>query len=181
MPGNISGASSVIPGVRPPASGPVPTGTERLELPAGFDEVYRSQRTALLRLAYLLVRSQAVAEELTQDAFARLYQHFDQVENPPGFVRTTLVRLCLTWQSRHEMERDRLTRVGEPAPLGEPHIDQMWDALARVRPERRAVLVLRYYDDLPIRAIAALVGCPEPTVRTRLHRGLADLRKELEP
>jgi RNA polymerase sigma-70 factor, ECF subfamily len=49
-----------------------------------------------------------------------------------------------------------------------------------VRAERRAVLVLRYYDDLPVRDIAALVGCPEATVRTRLHRGLADLRKELD-
>jgi DNA-directed RNA polymerase specialized sigma24 family protein len=42
------------------------------------------------------------------------------------------------------------------------------------------VLVLRFYDDLPLTEIARLVGCPAATARTRLRRGLADLRKELE-
>ena len=145
-----------------------------------FERAYLDERDALLRLAFLLVRSTAIAEELTQDAFARLYQHWDEVEHPAGWVRTTLVRLCTTWSSRQGMERERVDRLDRPYPLGEPSVDEVWDALARVRPERRVVLVLRYYDDLAVDDIAALVGCKAATVRTRVHRGLADLRKELE-
>jgi RNA polymerase sigma factor (sigma-70 family) len=78
------------------------------------------------------------------------------------------------------MEADRLARVGEPGPTGLGEIDTTWDALRSLRPERRAVLVLRYYEDLSHADIAELLGCPVATVRTRLHRGLADLRKELE-
>lgn len=72
-----------------------------------FEGVYAAEFTGVARLAFLLVRSQAVAEELAQDAFLRLYERFDAVDNPPGFLRTAVVRLALTWLSRADMERDR--------------------------------------------------------------------------
>src|SRR6478735_7586117 len=65
-----------------------------------FDDVYRRERIALVRLGVLFVGSQAVAEELVQDAFVRMHARFDSVERPEGFLRTTLVRLCLTWRRR---------------------------------------------------------------------------------
>jgi RNA polymerase sigma factor (sigma-70 family) len=147
---------------------------------ARFEAVYRRRWADLVRLGFLIVGSRAVAEELTQDAFARLLPRLDQVDNPDGFLHTTLVRLCSTWLSRRGMEEGRLGRIGEPAPLGDHQLDDTWAALDRLRPERRTVLVLRYYQDLPIAEIATLVGCPPATVRTRLHRGLADLRKVLD-
>ena len=79
------------------------------------------------------------------------------------------------------MEADRFVRVSEPGPTGIDEIDTTWDALRVLRPERRAVLVLRFYEDLSHATIAELLGCPIATVRSRLHRGLSDLRKELEP
>jgi RNA polymerase sigma factor (sigma-70 family) len=57
--------------------------------------------------------------------------------------------------------------------------DELWAALANLDPERRAVLVLRFYEDLPYERIAEIVECPVGTVRSRIHRGLADLRKEI--
>ncbi len=63
--------------------------------PATFDAVYERERAAIVRLAYLLVRSEAVAEELAQDAFLRLYQQFDTVSHPPGFLRTAVDPPCL--------------------------------------------------------------------------------------
>jgi DNA-directed RNA polymerase specialized sigma24 family protein len=109
-----------------------------------FESVYRDAHAALVRVAYLVVGSQAVAEELVQEAFMRLHRHFERV------------------------------------PIGEPELDTTWDALASLRPERRAVLVLRYYADMTPDEIARALGCPAATVRTRVHRGLADLRKVLE-
>jgi RNA polymerase sigma factor (sigma-70 family) len=149
-----------------------------------FDEVYREQRPKLVRTAYLIVRSQHVAEELVHDGFLRLHQHFDTVEAPGGFLHTTVVRLCLTWLKRRDMEQDRTQRVEFPSVVRDDgaveDADALWSALADLDPDRRAVLVLRFYEDLPYERIAEIVECPVGTVRSRIHRGLADLRQEVE-
>jgi RNA polymerase sigma-70 factor (sigma-E family) len=145
-----------------------------------FDDVYASERAPMVRVAFLIVGSRAIAEEVVQDAFAALYSRFDRVENPGGYVRTAVVRGAIGWKKRRAMEHLRLAELADPAPTGIGDLDTTWEALRALRPERRAVLVLRYYDDLSHAQIAELLGCPVATVRTRLHRGLADLRKELE-
>jgi RNA polymerase sigma-70 factor (ECF subfamily) len=148
--------------------------------PRTFDDVYRDERRKLVRTAYLMVRSQHVAEELVHDGFVRLHQNFADVERPGGFLHTAVVHLCLTWLKRRDMEQDRLQRLDGPVePEQEP--DELWDAIGRLDPDRRAVLVLRYYEDLSYEQIAAVIGCPVGTVRSRLNRGVADLRKEIEP
>lgn len=149
--------------------------------PPGFDAVYRDQRLAIVRLAYLLVRSHAVAEELAQEAFLRLYANFATVENPPGFLRTVVVRLAHTWRGRRDMEHERLERL-DPAPadtIREP--DETWEAIGRLRQERATVLVLRFYEDLSHDEIAAALGCSAATVRSRVRRALHDLGKEINP
>jgi len=155
--------------------------SDHTAVPASFDAIYADQRLAITRLSFLLVRSMPVAEELAQEAFVRLYQRFDEVENPPGFLRTVVVRLSLRWLDRHDMERRRLAVAGAGLQhVGEPHLDETWEALGRLRPERRAVLVLRFYEDLTHEQAAELLGCSAGTVRSRTRRALADLRKELE-
>jgi RNA polymerase sigma factor (sigma-70 family) len=146
---------------------------------AGFEEVYGAERLALTRLSFLLVGSQAVAEELAQDAFLRLFERFEHVENPAGFLRTAVVRLSLTWQSRRDMEHERLALVGVPPPTETPEIDEAWEALRRLRPERRTVLVLRFYEQMRYEEIAEVLGCSAGTVRSRARRALADLGEEL--
>jgi RNA polymerase sigma factor (sigma-70 family) len=160
------------------------------ETPGGvltFDDIYREHRPKLVRVAYLIVRSQHVAEELVQDGFVRLHQNLAEVESPGGFLHTTVVRLCLTWLKRRDMEAERLGRVaappgvdGAPTEDAEVEADALWAALARLEPDRRAVLVLRFYEDLPYERIAEILECPVGTVRSRIHRGLADLREEVE-
>jgi RNA polymerase sigma factor (sigma-70 family) len=147
---------------------------------AAFEDVYAAQLQAVTRLAFLLVRSQAVAEELAQDAFLRLFEHFHRVENPPGFLRTVVVRLCLTWQRRDHMEHRLVRQVGVDRPTEVPEVDETWEALGRLQPERRAVLVLRFYEQLRHGEIAEVLGCPTATVRSRTRRALQDLRKELD-
>jgi RNA polymerase sigma factor (sigma-70 family) len=133
----------------------------------------------MLRVAYLVVGSHAVAEELVQEAFIRLHRNFDTVENPGGYLRTIVVRLSVAAMRRSAAEVARIRAAYEPPPTGEPDIDSTWDALASLRPERRAVLVLRFYEDLQPAEIARLLDWREATVRSRLHRGLADLRRGL--
>jgi len=145
-----------------------------------FDDLYRALRPGLIRLAYLIVGSQPVAEELVQDAFLCLHQQFEDVDNCGGFLRVVLVRMCVRAKQRQAMETDLVVRGVDRTEPVERGIDEVWVAVQRLRPERRAVLVLRYYEDLPHHEIAALVGCPVVTVRTRVRRALADLRRELE-
>ncbi len=146
---------------------------------SAFDVVFAESRERLIRVAFLIVGSRAVAEEVVQDAFANLLSRFDQIEEPAAYARTSVVRLALKWKKRHAMEADRMAFIGDPGPVGDAEIDEMWDSLRSLRPERRAVVVLRYYEDLTHAQIAEILGTPEATVRTRLHRALGDLRKEL--
>lgn len=157
-------------------------GRVELGTDTAFERVYEAEFVAVARLAYLLVRSRAVGEELAQDAFLRLYQRFDTVDNPAAFLRTVATRLALTWLGRAGMERDRLTRVGggQPVAVDAPELDETWLALGRLPVERRTVLVLRFYARMRSPEIAELLGCSAATVRSRVRRALADLRKELE-
>lgn len=163
------------------------TGEVRVTTPHGrtrparssFDAVYRAERPAIVRLAALLVGSQAVAEELAHDAFVRLFERFDDVDNPPGFLRTVVVRLAVSWQRRRRTEVRVVQRVGVDQPTGIPEVDETWEVLQRLDPDRRAVLVLRYYEHLRHVEIAELLGCSAATVRSRSRRALRDLKKEL--
>lgn len=148
---------------------------------AGFDQVYTSERLAITRLAFLVVRSAPVAEEVAQEAFVRLYERFDTVDNPAAFLRTVAVRQAVLTMRRTDMERQRMTIIGaDQRPAIAPEMDETWEALGRLRPDRRAVLALRFYEDLPHDRIAELLGCSPATVRSRMRRALADLRKELD-
>ena len=149
-----------------------------------FDELYERTRVPMVRLASFLVASRAEGEELTHDAFLELYRRWDEVENPPAFLRTLVVRRCLRTRSRRSNERRKLEILGRRDDpylprTGEPEVDTTLAAVRRLKPDRRSVVVLRFYGDMSHAQIAEVLDCPEVTVRTRLHRALADLRKEL--
>ena len=144
-----------------------------------FTRLYTDQRDRLRRLAYLMTGEAAVAEEIVQDAFLRVHHRWQQIETPAGYLRTTVVNLCRTWRNRASLARQRVPRhVGWVDP---PELDETWELLTRLPPEQRAALVLRYYEDLPDGEIAALLGCRPATVRTRIHRALRQIRKEMTP
>jgi RNA polymerase sigma-70 factor (sigma-E family) len=146
-----------------------------------FDDLYRASYARMVRLAWLLVGTRPAAEDVVHDAFVAVHQKWGSVDNPGGYLRRTVVNRALRAQRRQASEQRALAAVGEPPPTGDPTIDSMWDAIARLRPERRTVVVLRYWADLPHAEIAEVLRCPVATVRTRLHRALSDLRTEVSP
>jgi RNA polymerase sigma factor (sigma-70 family) len=77
------------------------------------------------------------------------------------------------------MAREREPRVG--GLVDPPEIDETWTLLASLPHDQRVALVLRFYEDLPVDEIAAVMGCRPATVRTRIHRALTKLRKEMTP
>ncbi len=142
-----------------------------------FATVYADRYAPLVRLARMIVGSHAVAEELTQEAFVRLYGAWERVDNPAGFVHTALVNLCRTHLGRAARTETRAT--DGPAPTGIGEIDETWNALCRLPAKYRLVLALRFYEDLSEADVARVLGLRVGTVKAQTHRGLARLREEL--
>ncbi len=141
------------------------------------EDLYRSQRLAMVRLARLLTDSSAVAEEIVQDAFIRFARSPGRKNEPAAYLRVIVVNLCRSQQRRTLIER----RLAPRAPLlsGIPEIDETWDLVRKLPFRQRAVLMLRYYEDLSEADTARVLNCRPGTVKSALHRGIAALRKQL--
>ncbi len=152
---------------------------ESIELPAveSFDTLFVRQRLPLTRLAHLLTGSNQVAEEIVQEAFMRLHARWDEVYNPNGFLRTVVSNLAKNHARRLLLERRHASEA--PAVVGEPELDETWAAVCALPFRQRAVLTLRYYEDMTEAEIAEVLGCRVGTVKSAHHRALARLREQL--
>ncbi len=164
-----SGASTAPGG----EGGPPPSaGAWSQELAA----LFRSERVALVRLAYLLTGRPGVAEDVVQDAFVRAQRSWNGVREPAAYLRTAVVNGCRSW-GRHQAVVAR-NPLDPPEPVvQEP--DELWDALGRLDERRRTAIVLRYYLDMPHADIAEVLDCAPTTARTTIHRALVQLRREI--
>jgi RNA polymerase sigma-70 factor (sigma-E family) len=142
-----------------------------------FVALYRERYAPMVRLAYLLTGSQAVAEELVQDSFVAVHGAWDRASTPSAYLRTTVVNRCRSWGRRRSLEQRRPPAPPEPSMLV---ADELWDVLQTLPARQRSAIVLRFYEDMPDDEIAEVLGCKVPTVRTAIFRGLEKLRKELE-
>jgi RNA polymerase sigma-70 factor (sigma-E family) len=152
-----------------------------------FDDFVVNRGPALLRFAYLLTGDRHRAEDLVQEVLARVHQRWDRIERAEGaefYVRTALVRQNISWWRRRSARSEQpVAEVPETAADGTEQSlaarDEMWNLLATLPRKQRAVLVLRFYEDLPDDRIAALLGCTAVTVRVQASRALARLRATL--
>lgn len=144
----------------------------------GIADLYRSHVDRLRRVAFLATGSSEAAEDLVHEAYVRVHQRWHELEEPAAYLRVVTVNLCLGWQGRAARERtyERTLRAATVEP---PLLDETWALLAKLPADQRVVLVLRYYEDLTTDDIAALLEVKTATVRTRIHRALSKLRKEL--
>lgn len=143
----------------------------------GFVDLYRERYAPMVRLAYLMTGSQAIAEELVQDAFVSVHRSWERATNPSAYLRAAVVNACRSWGRRRSLELLRKPASPEPSTLV---ADEMWDVLRTLPPRQRSAIVLRFYEDLPDEEIATLLDCKVATVRTAVFRGLEKLRKQVE-
>jgi RNA polymerase sigma-70 factor (sigma-E family) len=142
----------------------------------GFDDLFHAERVPMTRLAYLLVGSEAVAEEVVQDAFAQVYERWDRLDRPGGYLRTCVVHGARRAGKRRSRE---LRAVHDRPTASELDARELLDALARLRPAWRAVVVLRFYGDMTQDEIAEVLDMRVGTVKSTLHRALGQLREEI--
>ncbi|GAA5184296.1 SigE family RNA polymerase sigma factor [Rugosimonospora acidiphila] len=156
------------------------------EANARFGEFAALRTPALLRAAYLLTGDQHAAEDLVQSALAKTLVRWRSLrhEDPEGYVRTVMYREQVSWWRRRRYHRE--TPVGLPADRAgsDPHEQtdlrvSMREALSRLTPAHRTILVLRYYEDLTETQVAAVLNCSVGSVRSRTHRAVSRLREML--
>lgn len=143
-----------------------------------LEQAYREQRLPLQRLAFLVSGSREDAEDIVQTVFAAAQQRWDRVEEPGAYLRQAVVNRAKD-HHRTRLRRLRLLPPPEPMSVHDPEIDETWQVLRRLPAVQRAVVVLHFYEDLPLVEVARMLGRPAGTVRSDLHRALARLKKEL--
>jgi RNA polymerase sigma factor (sigma-70 family) len=142
----------------------------------GADAVYAATYRDLLRVAYVLTGSGSTAEDVVHDVVCSVFPRLHQLDNPGAYLRVAVVNRC---RSLHR----RSVRAPQPELRQDDQLDpgltELRDELGRLPARQRSAIVLRYLCDLSDREIADALGCREGTVRSLLHRGLADLRRTL--
>jgi RNA polymerase sigma-70 factor (sigma-E family) len=151
---------------------------------ADFRAFVAARSGALLSFAHLLTGDRHTAEDVVQTALAATalsWQRVRRRDHPEGYVRRAIVNTHLNAQ-RRRLWRERATaevpEAADPQPVeaGVDERDAMWRALATLPPRQRAVLVLRYYEDLSEADISDILGCSRGTVKSQASKALEHLR-----
>lgn len=150
-----------------------------------FDAFVRETSDRLLRTAYLLSGDRGHAEDLVQTALLRTARRWSTArQEPAAYTRRVLVNLAKDrWRDlrRRPGEAPLEVDVAVPVTDGVADRDQLLRAARQLPAGQRAVLVLRYFDDLSVAETAAALGCSEGTVKSQTARALDRLRSALVP
>ncbi len=143
-----------------------------------FDRFAREHAQGLLRTAYLVVWDAGEAEDLVQECLLKVARRWRKVRNmemPLAYARRILINLAIDDSRRRSRRRaelqqptPRVATVADPIGAREERI-ALLDALARLPGRQRAVLVLRYFNDLTEQQTAELLGCSAGTIRAELR------------
>jgi RNA polymerase sigma-70 factor (sigma-E family) len=154
---------------------------------AEFQEFFASQYEPLCRLGYWLTGNWGEGEELAQEALVRVYWRWPivrRLDRPGDYLRKVLVNRYRSLLRRALVEARHATRIRQPAGANPADHDGslvLWAAVRQLPPRQRAVLVLRYQEDLSEAEVARLLGLSVGTVKSTTSRALSRLRGELEP
>lgn len=176
------------------AVSPGPAADPPLDADTAVADLYAAHWTGLVRLAWLLLRDQSMAEEVVQDALVAVHGKWSGLRDTgqaAAYLRRAVVNGCRSVQ-RHRRVVDRqladdiasgrahgatTVRSAEDAALATEAQRTMLATLAGLPRRQREVLVLRYYGDLSEAEIATALGISTGAVKAHAHRGLAALRR----
>ena len=149
-----------------------------------FTEFVHAAWPGLYRTAYLMLGDHQLAEDLTQTALAKTYASWPRVRDPSSaaaYTRVVLAHTAASWFRRRSWRNERPTESVPETPTHADHSNRpaLIDALRELAPRQRAVVVLRYYDDLSVRDTAHVLGCSEGTVKSQTSAALSRLREVL--
>ena len=149
-----------------------------------FDDFVRNRSFKLLRSAYLLTGDQQLAEDLVQDALVRTFRSWNRLqrtENAEAYTRKVMYHLQVAWWRRDRVKEYSDEVIDDRASTHDPYDDvnrrmMLRKALTRLAPKQRAVIVLRFYEDLDVGQTAEILGCSQGTVKSQTAKAIKNLR-----
>lgn len=143
----------------------------------GFEPFYEKEVGRVFSAVFLLCRNRAVAEDATQEAFARALERWDRLSEAPwagAWVTTTALNLA-----RRSLRR-RLVGTMTPDPPPADETVALWSAVARLPRRQQEAVILHYRMGIPAHEISEVMGCQPGTVRMHLAHARAALREALK-
>ncbi len=153
-----------------------------------FTEFATAASARLFRAAYAVSGDRQLAEDALQAGLVSAYASWSRVarcDNPEAYVRRIVINQLFAWHRRARTRHEVILEVVPEPPVGESpedrfvEADLVWQALRELSPRQRAVVVLRYVEDLSERETAELLGIRPGTVKSQAAGGLAHLRVRL--
>lgn len=155
-----------------------------------FDAYVAARQARHLRTAFLLTGDRHLAEDLVQNAYAKLYlawHRVGRIENLDGYVRRMIVNEHTSWWRRawwrNEVVVDGIPEQRHPDDDSVADVaqrDALWSIVLGLPPRQRAAVVLRFYEDLSVQQTAEVLGCTEGTVKSQTSKGIAAMRQALQ-
>jgi RNA polymerase sigma-70 factor (sigma-E family) len=155
--------------------------------PAAFAEFVAARSPALHRTAYLMVGDRGLAQDLLQEALTKTYVAWPRLRDPgkaEAYTRKAITTTAISWYRRRSWGERPTDAVPDRATRG--HLDDdvatrdlLWQALQALPPRQRAVIVLRFYEDLTEAQTAAALDCAVGTVKSQASAALRKLRNDL--
>jgi RNA polymerase sigma-70 factor (sigma-E family) len=155
-----------------------------------FEQFAMARLPALLRYAVVLIGDRELAQDVVQEVLARAHVRWRKIsgaDSPEAYVRRMVLNEYLSWRRSWAVRNvhaagERLVELEDARggvrdhAQGVVEADELWNRLATLGRKQRAVLVLRYYEQLEDEAIAELLGCSPATVRSQASKALKTLR-----
>ncbi|GCD36222.1 RNA polymerase sigma factor [Streptomyces chrestomyceticus JCM 4735] len=169
---------------------PVCTSASRAAVFPSFSSYVRARGPVLLRTARSLTANPSDAEDLLQTALTKTFVAWERIEDHralDGYVRRALLNTRTSQWRKRKVDEFACEEIPEPEPVPAPDPaeaqvlrDAMWRAVLRLPARQRAMVVLRYYEDLSEAQTAELLGVSVGTVKSAVSRALAKLREDPE-
>jgi len=143
-----------------------------------FEQWARSRQSDLLRMAFWMTGDDQRAEDLVQDALIGVAERWDSLRdgNPDGWVRTVVFRANVSWWRRHRQEVLVADVPEGEAPAAGGGMAELKQALMQLAPRQRAVVLLRYVEDMSVVETASILGVTPGTVKKQASLALERLR-----
>jgi RNA polymerase sigma-70 factor (sigma-E family) len=145
---------------------------------SGFDAFVHARGPVLARTAYLLTGDHHLAEDLVQTALVQAARHWERIHtSPEAYVRRTMYHQNISWWRRRRFTETSLESYDAPVAPADPTVRlTLEQALRRLTPRQRTVLVLRYFEDLTEVQTAAELGISSGAVKSMSRQALQRLR-----
>ena len=141
------------------------------------EALYIEHRIRLLGVATAITLDRGDAEEIVQDAFAGLQRHAGRVDNAVGYLQRSVVNASVNLMRRRRVAARHPAVPALAASTDD--VDEMWTSVLGLPANQRAVVVLRFWQDMTIDVIADTLGWPTGSVKSTLHRALKHLKEDL--